>query len=94
MANVVDTQILIRKEARVLGQKARKILAGGIAEQVAVHARVVAEKRLSDAAVEQMGAEEIQSFRFFPEGFGVHRLSICRAGGGWQVYPAASLWRG
>src|ERR1017187_3212257 len=59
----------------LVGQQAREILAGGVAQQVAVHAHVVAKECLADAAVEQVGAEEIESLRFLPEGFGIHHAA-------------------
>ena len=37
-----------------------------------MHAHVVAEECLTDIAVEQVRAEEIESLWFLPEGFGVH----------------------
>ena len=58
-----------------LGQQAREVRAGGVAQQVAVHAQVIAKERLADTAVQQVGAEKIEGLRFLPEGFGIHHTS-------------------
>src|SRR5947208_2679824 len=65
--------LLVRtRHTYLFRQQAREVLAGGVAQQVAVHAHVVAKESLADTAVEQVGAEEIETLRFLPEGFGAH----------------------
>src|SRR5579883_1827564 len=53
-------------------QQNRQILFRRLAEQVPVHPQGIAEERLPDRTVKQMRAEQVQSFRFVPEGLGVY----------------------